>query len=107
MKILLGDFNAKLGGEDLVVKSTPFPHQNMHKYTWTSPDGKTHSQINHILKDSRWLSSILNVKSLRGTDCDTDCYLLVVKVRKRLAVSERAAQKFDVESFNLRKLSKL
>jgi hypothetical protein len=71
MKILLGDFSAKVGREDifkptigneslqetsndnglrvvnfatsknLVVKSTMFPHRKIHKYTWTSPDGKT------------------------------------------------------------------
>jgi hypothetical protein len=73
MKILLGDFNAKVGREDifkptvgdessheinndnrvrvinfevsknLVVKSTMFPHRSFHKHTWTSPDGQTHS----------------------------------------------------------------
>jgi len=83
MKILLGDFNAKRGrdnifkstigneslhqdsndngvrivnfatSKNLVVKSTMFPHRNIHKYTWTSPDGKTHNQIDHILTDRR------------------------------------------------------
>ena len=83
MKILLGDFNAKLGREDifkpiigqeslhqvsnenwvrlvnfatsknLVVKSTMFPHRNIHKYTWNSPDGKTHNQIDQVLIDRR------------------------------------------------------
>jgi hypothetical protein len=37
----------------LVVTSTMLPHQNIHTYTWTSPDGKTHNQINHVLIDWR------------------------------------------------------
>jgi len=47
--------------KNLVVKSTMFPHQNIHKYTWTSCDGKTHNQIDHILIDRKWHSSILDV----------------------------------------------
>jgi hypothetical protein len=38
---------------NLRVKSTKFSHSNIHKYTWRSSDGKTHNQIDHILKDSR------------------------------------------------------
>jgi endonuclease/exonuclease/phosphatase family metal-dependent hydrolase len=105
--ILLGDFNAKVGREDsfkptivneslheisndnevrlvnfatskhLIVKSTMFPHNNIHKYTWTSPDGKTHNQIDHILVDRRRHSSVLHVQSFRAADCDTDHYLVV------------------------------
>jgi hypothetical protein len=81
MKILLGDLSAKVGrkyifkptigngslhkisndnGVRLVnfatsanrrVKSTMFPHHSIHTYTWTSPDGKPHNQIDHILVD--------------------------------------------------------
>jgi hypothetical protein len=81
IKILLGDFNAKVGREDilkptiedessheinnddrvrivkfstskiLVVKSTMFPHCSIHKYSLTSPDGQMHNQIDHVLID--------------------------------------------------------
>ena len=47
--------------KNLVVKSTMFPHRNIHKYTWTSPDGKTHNQIDRVLIDRRWLSGVLDV----------------------------------------------
>jgi len=107
--IVLLDFNAKVGRENifklkieslhqenkdngvrivnfaisksLVVQSTIFPHQNIQKYTWTSPDEKTHNQIDHISIDMRWHSSILDVRSFRGADCDTDPYLVVAEVR--------------------------
>jgi len=73
MKILLGDLDARVGRENifkltivnaclhqdsndngvrivnfatsknLIVKNTSFPRQNIHKYTWTSPDGWTYN----------------------------------------------------------------
>ena len=112
MKILLGDFNAKVGVENifkptigneslqqdsndngvrlvnfatsknLVVKSTMFPHRNIHKYPWTSPDGNTHNQIDHVLIDRRRQSSILDVRSFGEADFDTDHYLVVANCGK-------------------------
>jgi len=83
-----------------VVKSTVLPHLNIHKYTWTSPDGKIHNQIDHVSIDRRWHSSVLDVRSFSGADCDTDPYLVIAKVRERLEVGKQATQRFDRQRFN-------
>jgi len=44
----------------------------------------------------RWYSNILYVRSFRAADCNTDQYLVVAKVRERLAVNKQEAQKFEV-----------
>jgi hypothetical protein len=138
MKILLGDFNAKVGREDTFkptiwneslheisndngvrlvnfvtsknprVRSTMFPHRNIHKYTWKFPDGKPHNQIDHILVDRRRrYSSVLDVRSFRAADCVIDHYLLVAKVWERRAVNKQRSQRFHVEGFNLEKLNEV
>jgi hypothetical protein len=72
----------------------------------TSPEGNTHTQIDHVLIDRRRHSSILDVRSFRRADCDTDHYLVVAKVRERLAVRKRAAQKMDMGRSIIKKLNK-
>jgi hypothetical protein len=135
MKIVLGDFNAKVGKENIFkptigneslheisndngvrlvnfttsknlrAKSTMFPHRNIHKYTWTSPDGKIHNQIDHIVVDRRRHSNVLDVRSFRAADCEYDHYLVVAKVRERPAVNKQRSHGFDMERFNLKKLN--
>jgi hypothetical protein len=100
MKIVLKDFNEIVGREEifkptigneslhkiynddgvrmvnfvtsknLTAKIKMFPYRNIHKFTWTSPEGKTHNQIDHILKEWRRHSSTLDVRSFRAADCD-------------------------------------
>jgi len=57
------------------------------------------------LIDRRWHSSIRDVRSFRGADCDTDHYLVIANVRERLAEGKTAAQWFHRQRFNLRKLN--
>jgi hypothetical protein len=114
MKILPGDFNANVGmgnifkptigneslheisndngirvvnfptSKNLVFKSTMLPDSKIHKHTRPSPEGNTHNQIDHVLVDRRRHSSIFDVRSFRRADCDTEHYLVVVKLMERL-----------------------
>jgi hypothetical protein len=84
-----------------------FPHRNIHKYTWISPDVKTHNQIDHILVDRRRHSNILDVRSYREADYDSDQYLMEAKFRDRLAVNEQKSHRFHMEKFNLKKLNEV
>jgi hypothetical protein len=115
MKILFGDFSAKVGREpttgnvslheisncngirvvnlatfeNLTVKSMTFPYCNIQKYTWASPNGKSKNQIDHILIDRSGHSSVLDGLSFRAANCDTDHYLLVAKVKGKLSVNKQ------------------
>jgi hypothetical protein len=84
-----------------------FPHCNIHKFTWTSPDEKTPNQIDHILIDRRRHSNILYVQLLRAADCDTDHSLVVAKFRERLAVYKQATYRDHMDRFNLKKLNEV
>ncbi|XP_051859298.1 uncharacterized protein LOC127565328 [Drosophila albomicans] len=120
IKILLGDFNAKVGREDIfgatvgrfslhettssnglrligfaaahnmVVRSTGFRHLDIHKASWLSPDRLTRNQIDHVVIDARHASNILDVRSCRGPNIDSDHYLVAAKIRTRLCVAKIA-----------------
>jgi hypothetical protein len=118
MKILLGNFVAKVGGENIFKLKTgndtlhqdsnnngvtivnlatskslllraSCSHTNIHKFTCTFPDGKPCNHIVHIWVDRRWHLSIPDTRSFRGAECDTDKHLVVAEVRERLAVSKQ------------------
>ncbi|PNF23925.1 hypothetical protein B7P43_G12842, partial [Cryptotermes secundus] len=89
-----------------VVKSKLLSHRNIHKFTWTSPYGKTLNQIDHILIERRRHLSILNVRLCRTADCDTDHFLVVRGFKERLIVSKGATHRIHMEKLNLKKLNK-
>jgi hypothetical protein len=69
---------------NLVISSTCFPHKAIHKGMWRSPDGNTYNQIDHALIDRRNASSIIDVRTCRGANGDSDHYLVKAVYRCRI-----------------------
>jgi endonuclease/exonuclease/phosphatase family metal-dependent hydrolase len=106
IKMVLGDFNAKLGREEeyqdvigkhslhhvtndngkrmtdfaisknMIISSTCFPHNDIHKGTWTTPDSRMTNQIYHVMISKRVASSIVDVRMYRGANCGSDHFLV-------------------------------
>jgi hypothetical protein len=50
---------------------------------------------------------VLDVGSFRAADCDSVHYLVVAKVRERLAVNQQRSHRFHTERFHLKKLNEV
>lgn len=134
IKLILGDFNAKVGNDNnninqimgkegldgacnnngsrlidfcvsnqLFIGGTKFPHKNIHKYTWQSPDGVTRNQIDHILINKRFLSSLIDVRTMRSADIYSDHQLVVasITIKPKKVQSRQTSRRLK---FNLERL---
>ena len=119
---VIGDFNARVGNDNegrekimgkngcgnindngrrlcdlcvennLAIGGTLFPHREIHKMTWTSPDGKIHTQIDHVIINSKWKNSLLDVKARRGADVGGDHQLLMSTLAIKLRKTKRGKE---------------
>ena len=70
----------------LNIRSTTFPHKGIHKEAWYSADGRTGSQIDHILISNRFMSEITDIRALRGPDIGSDRNLPKINFEVKLRV---------------------
>ncbi|KAJ4433345.1 hypothetical protein ANN_15604 [Periplaneta americana] len=66
--------------------------------------GLTHNQIDHILIDKRRHTSIVDIRTFRDADCNSDHYLVIGELRERLSVAKRVEQQVNITKFNILKL---
>jgi len=116
IKIILGDFKAKVGKESIYkltidneslhnetnknrrkiiqfviskglnVRSTTLPHKDIHKETRYSADGRTANQMDHVLISNRFRSAITDIRALRGPDIGSDHNLLKINFKVKLRI---------------------
>ena len=102
--LVMGDLNAKVGSDNMnfervmgregcglqnengerlvewcafnnmIIGGTLFPYRNIYKLTWTSPNGRDQNQIDHLMVNSMWRRSLLDITVKRGADASTPRY---------------------------------
>ncbi|XP_070132539.1 craniofacial development protein 2-like [Drosophila bipectinata] len=81
----------------LVIGGTVFPHKEIHKYTWTSPNGHTRNQIDHICISRKWRRSIMDVRNRRSASIDSDHELIIgellIKLRRNSNTVSRTTRR--------------
>ena len=76
-----GDMLANFCQDDMIVTNTIFHQPLCRRWTWLSPCGNTWNQINYILVDKEWVTTIQNCKAWPGADCNSDHNLVAEKVK--------------------------
>ena len=71
----------------------PCFNKDIYKITWTSPDGNTKSQIDHILINGNWRSSLQDVKACRGAEIASDHNLLFGNVTLKFRKAKRGQER--------------
>jgi len=135
IKILIGDFNAKIGKEDMyrptirpnslhdvsndngtrlihlclvkefTLSSTYFPRKDIYKQTWIAPNGITKNQIDHVMIQNKHKGCIQSVRSYRGADADSDHYLVITKLKIRLSDRWKKVKNKEFVKYYIEKLS--
>ncbi len=63
------------------VCNTWFEKRDIHKHTWQHPKSKQWSCIDYVVMRQRERSLCLDVATRRGTECNTDHHLVVMKLQ--------------------------
>ena len=71
---------------NLVIGGTLFPHQDIHKLTWRSPNGRDKNQFDHLMISGTWKRSLLDVRVKRGADVSSYHHVVTAFIKLKLAL---------------------
>ena len=90
---ILGQHSARLCAfcemNGLAITGTIFPHNEIHKATWTSPNGRVKNQIDHTMIAKEYRSSVMDTVVRRGADMGSDHYLVETRLKLKLKRNPR------------------
>ena len=87
---------------NLVIANTmTYKRKAKHQWTWESPDGVTKNQIDYVLVNKKWRTSITSCRAFPGADIGSDHQLLLAGARIKL---KRQRLQKKVKRFNISKL---
>ena len=79
----------------LVIADTLFQQHKRWLYTWTSLDGQYWTQMDYILCNQGWRSSLQTVKTWYGADCGSEHQLLIAKFRLKVKKLGKTTRPFS------------
>ena len=90
---------------NLVLANTLGNHKPSRRWTWHSPDGTHHNQIDYILVKKRFRSGIktARTRTFPGADVGSDHDMVMMTFQTRLKNSRKPTQprvRFDLEKLN-------
>jgi hypothetical protein len=87
------------GINDLVIANTLFKQgKESRSWTWESPDGRTHNQIDYVMVSRKWRSSIMNARAYPSADVGSDHQLVIANLKLKLKrqLVQKPIRRFDV-----------
>ena len=134
IKIIMGDFNAKVGDErvddvvgpsgigklnergskliewcqmnEYTITNTWFQNHPRRQWTWMSPGDRTRNKIDFILIHKRFRNAVKTSKSLPGADCNSDHVPVMCKLQIKLKKCKKTKThpKFQIDLLEDEKL---